>query len=173
MKLLAFAVLLISCTKSIEAPTYSDTWAGNAANQVFTFKALKNAQSTGYIYYDGSAPDTREVYTKNDVSTYPISVLWYDGGWDISGTFTDFPANKAITRAEIEGTIALSVVGNNTIVVYLPPGKLHSDIAVGMQLYSNRSRTTTYAPGIIVVKTWVGQEWTINTFGIITAINNL
>lgn len=161
--------------------TLSDTWAGNAANQAVTYKALINSNNTGgWAIVNTSPPDTREIYTKNDLASYPLSVQWYDGRADISDTFTSFGSGQAITRTDIERTLACLHATSGfipsdpftTTVLYLPKGRLISTMAVNDQLYSNRQSTTTYAPG--TTKYFIiGFSYaylTVNASGVITNI---
>ena len=150
-------IILLFCSFcNPTAPTFADTWAGNAANQAVTYKALLNANTTGaWVYVQNSPPDTREVYTKNDLTSYPLYVNWYDGSYDISGTFTSFGTGRAITRTDIERTLACLHANSDftpadpftTTVYYLPKGRLISTMAVNDQLYTNRESTTAYSPG--------------------------
>ena len=152
---LIIAIVIIACSFSYRHTT-ADTWDGNASNQAVTYKALRNANSVGaWVNVFPEPPDTREIYTKNDLASYPLSVSWYDGGWDISDTFTSFGTGQAITRTDIERTLACLHAESDflpsdpftTTVFYLPKGRLISTMAVNDQLYTNRQSTTTYAPG--------------------------
>lgn len=159
----------------------ADTWAGNAANQAVSYKSLRNSNSTdGWAKFFTEPPDTREIYTKNDLSSYPISVQWYDGTSDISDTFSSFSTGQAITRTDIERTLP-SLHANSdftpsdpftTTVYYLPKGKLISTMAVNDQLYTNRQSTTAYSPG--TTKYFIiGLSYayiTVNSSGVITGI---
>ena len=156
-KLLIIALVFIAssfCKPNVTV--LSDTWAGNSANQAVTYKALRNSNTTGgWANVFPEPPDTREVYTKNDLASYPLSVTWYDGTYDISDTFSSFGSGQAITRTDIERTLAcLNATSGfipsdpfTTTILYLPKGRLISTMAVGDQLYSNRQSTATYAPG--------------------------
>ncbi len=178
LTILSAFFLCAFCTKAV---TYSDVWADNAANQYFTYKAARNGEATGYIFAHGGCPDTREIYTKNDVTTYPINVVWYDGGWDISGTFGSFATGQALTRSDVEGTLALLETNSTwsplpafeTFVLYAPKNRLLNTVAAGDQLYTNRQRTTTYAPGSTKYFSVYAKGFQVNSIGVIVSIDAL
>lgn len=181
-KLLILSLVFITssfCTPNVL--TFADTWEGNAANQAVTYKALRNSNATGgWANVNPEPPDTREVYTKNDLASYPLRVSWYDGTYDISSTFSSFASGQAITRTDVERTLACLHATSGfipsdpftTTVFYLPKGRLISTMAVNDQLYSNRQSTTTYAPG--TTKYFIiGFSYaylTVNASGVITNI---
>ncbi len=178
LTILSACVLCAFCTKAV---TYSDTWDGNAANQYFTYKALNNGEANGFIISDGNPPDTREIYTKNDVTTYPIFVIGGVGGSrDISGTFGSFTTGQALTRADVEGTLGMLQTNSSWVTIipfelytlYAPKNRILSTLAVNDQLYTNRERTTTFAPsGTIYMRG--AFKYTINSSGVITGLDPL
>ena len=181
-KLLIIALVFITSSFCVPTKlTLSDTWAGNAANQAVTYKALRNSNITGgWVSVYPEPPDTREVYTKNDLASYPLVVSWYDGGQDISNTFSSFGSGQAITRTDIERTLACLHATSGfipsdpftTTVLYLPKGRLISTMAVNDQLYLNRQSTTTYAPAstMYFIIGFSQAYLTVNTSGVITNI---
>lgn len=184
-KLLILSALFISCSFSNPSNYLADTWAGNASNQLFTYKALIDGIVSGntVVVASTTPPDTREIYTKADLSAYPLNVIWYDGFWDISNTFSSFGTGQAITRTDVERSLALLETNSSgvptpafvTTVYYLPKGRLLTTIAVGDQLFTNRQSTINYSAASVKYY-WFAfgpKILTVSTAGIITAITSI
>ena len=159
----------------------ADTWAGNANNQLVTFKAFLNGVSTGAYYgsyYPTSPPDTREVMTVGDLNTYGIYFYVNDGTMNLYDTFTGVSNSKCLTKLDFilqasfdtssTNTTSCSAMGLEDQVLY------SSTFAVGAQLYTNRALTTakTFSSSRWIFNySYGGGSYQVNTSGVILTIN--
>ena len=136
----------------------ADTWDANAANQLFTLKALRNACNLGYYGYSTLPPDTREIATFGDLSTYGITYLGGGSSTNMYNTFTSPNNSQAVVKSRIlmgeylyNGTKAFACSGGTGTLEMMYSSGTTVFFQIGDQLYSNRARTTT--------KTFATQGW--------------
>jgi hypothetical protein len=159
----------------------ADTWAGNANNQLVTFKAFLNGVSTGAYYgsyYPTSPPDTREIMTVGDLNTYGIYFYIHNGTMNLYDTFTGVSNSKCLTKLDFilqadfdtssTNTTSCSANGLEYQVLY------SSTFAVGAQLYTIRALTTakTFSTSRWIFNySYGGGSYQVNTSGVILTIN--
>lgn len=159
----------------------ADTWAGNANNQLTTFKAFLDGVSTGAYYgsYYPTAPsNTREVMTVGDLNTYGVYFYIHNGTMNLYDTFTGVSSSKALTKLDFikqadfdistTNLTSCSANGLEYQVLY------SSTFAVGAQLYTNRALTTakTFSSSRWIFNySYGGGSYQVNTSGVILTIN--
>ena len=159
----------------------ADTWAGNANNQLVTFKAFLNGVSTGAYYgsyYPTSPPDTREVMTVGDLNTYGIYFYVNDGTMNLYDTFTGVSNSKCLTKLDFILQASFDTSSTNVsscLAMGLEDQVLYSStFAVGAQLYTNRALTTakTFSTSRWIFNySYGGGSYQVNTSGVILTIN--
>lgn len=136
----------------------ADTWDGNAYNQLFTLKALRNACNLGYYGYSTLPPDTREIATFGDISTYGITYVNDSSSTNLYNTISSPTNSQAIVKSVFligqyiyNGTTAISCSTSAGSLEMMYSSGTTSFFDIGAQLYTNRARTTT--------KTFATQGW--------------
>lgn len=136
----------------------ADTWNGNASNQLFTLKALRDACNLGYYGYSTLPPDTREIATFGDISTYGITYKNDSSSTNLYNTISSPNNSRAIVKSVfLVGVYAYN--GTTTFACGASSGSLEMIYSsgtttffdIGAQLYTNRERTTT--------KTYATSGW--------------
>ena len=158
----------------------ADTWAGNANNQLVTFKAFLNGVSTGAYYgsyYPTAPPDTREVMTVGDLNTYGIYFYVNDGTMNLYDTFTGVSNSKCLTKLDFILQASFDTSSTNVsscLAMGLEDQVLYSStFAVGAQLYTNRALTTakTFSTSRWIFNySYGGLSLQVNTSGVILSI---
>jgi hypothetical protein len=157
----------------------ADTWAGNANNQLVTFKAFLDGISTGgfYGFYTTAPPNTREVMTVGDLNTYGIYFYSYFGSALLYNTFTGVSNSKCLTKLDLILQAGFDISSTN--ITSCTAGSIENQVlystsfAVGAQLYSNRALTTAKT---FTTSRWLynfsfgGGSYQVNTSGVILAI---
>jgi hypothetical protein len=155
----------------------ADTWAGNANNQLTTFKAFLDGVSTGDYYgsYYPTAPsNTREVMTVGDLNTYGVYFYIHNGTMNLYDTFTGVSNSKCLTKLDFILQADFDISSTNVsscMATGLEYQVLYSStFAVGAQLYSNRALTTakTFATSRWIYNySYGGLSLQVNTSGVI------
>ena len=159
----------------------ADTWAGNANNQLVTFKAFLDGVTTGGFYgsyYPTAPPNTREVMTVGDLNTYGIYFYVNDGTMNLYDTFTGVSNSKCLTKLDFILQASFDTSSTNVsscLAMGLEDQVLYSStFAVGAQLYTNRALTTAKT---FTTSRWIfnysygGGSYQVNTSGVILTIN--
>ena len=160
----------------------ADTWAGNANNQLTTFKAFLDGVSTGEYYgsYYPTAPsNTREVMTVGDLNTYGVYFYIHNGTMNLYDTFTGVSNSKCLTKLDFILQADFDISSTNVsscMAMGLEYQVLYSStFAVGAQLYSNRALTTakTFATSRWIYNySYNGLSLQVNTSGVILSIGS-
>jgi len=158
----------------------ADTWAGNANNQLTTFKAFLDGVSTGAYYgsYYPTAPsNTREVMTVGDLNTYGVYFYIHNGTMNLYDTFTGVSNSKCLTKLDFILQADFDTSSTNVsscLAMGLEYQVLYSStFAVGAQLYTNRALTTAKT---FTTSRWIfnysygGLSLEVNTSGVILSI---
>ena len=154
----------------------ADTWAGNASNQLFTLKALRNACSLGIFGYTTLPADTREICTVADLNTYGIKYYSFLG--DSTNAYPTFSGISDQLCLDTESMTMVLYIKNNlmantceyntgTYETLYVSGDGY--LGVGKQLYTNRARTTTKT---YTTAGWIFDgsiSWYVSTAGAITS----
>jgi hypothetical protein len=158
----------------------ADTWAGNANNQLITFKAFLDGLATGGFYgfyYPSAPPDTREIMTVGDLNTYGIYFYSYFGSAYLYDTFTGVSNSKCLTKLDLILQAGFDISSTN--ITSCSAGSIENQVlystsfAVGAQLYSNRALTTakTFATSRWLYNfSFGGASYQVNTSGVILSI---
>lgn len=171
----------------------SDTWNGNTSNQTVSFKALINANAIGVIIYTTAPADTRECTTVGNLNTSNVQILQADTRFlasnlyfSIYSSFVGISDSKLIVKGDIEYmNFLIGTTGNvdscgnminaglpvNSSLVYVSPSV---GFAIGAQLYTTRSKTTTLTLASAqwcALATIGGTGYHVTTAGIIDDIN--
>jgi hypothetical protein len=158
----------------------ADTWAGNANNQLVTFKAFLDGVSTGGFYggYITAPSNTREVMTVGDLNTYGVYYYGQDGWFYLYDTFTGVSNSKCLTKLDfiLEAYFDISATNLTSCSANgLDSQTLYSStFAVGAQLYTNRALTTAKTFGTsrwLFNYSYGGGSYQVNTSGVILTIN--
>lgn len=100
MKLITLAILFLSCTKPVDAPVYSDTWDGTAANQLVTGNAVRDGGNggSGLFIITTTIPSglNKKTLTIAELATYTNIPTG-------NNPLASMPSNRCPTKEEILG----------------------------------------------------------------------
>lgn len=155
----------------------ADTWNANANNQLPTLKALRNACQTSGLYgYSTLPPDTREICTFGDMSTYGITYLGNATSTNAYNTFSSPNNNECFTCGDLNmGMFFYTTLQTTTCTFSGTEQLLYSSgttsfFGVGAQLYTNRARTTTRTFASQNYIYAFGVSYQVSTAGVILAV---
>ena len=140
----------------------ADTWNANAANQLPTLKALRDACNTGIFGYTTLPADTREICTFGDMNSLGITYKGAVASTSAYNTFTSPNNNECFTCGDLNMGMYMYTTLQTTTCTFSGSEELlyssgtTSFFVIGAQLYTNRARTTT--------KTFASQNY-IYAFG--------